>query len=255
MKVFSGKGDFLLWKQKMRAILIQQRVAKALDDSYPEGFNEDQKKEMDELAYSSIILHLSDAVLRKVNYTKSTQELWSKLNQLYSVTSLPSKIYLLESFFGYKMDPAKDLDENLDVFNKLVLDLANSNEKFTDEHHAVILLNSLPDKYKDIKTALKYGRDIITSNEIVSSLRSKDLELKKEGKNMSGEGLFIRGRSKGKEIKNSKSNSRGKSRSKSRVKGRKCYYCQKEGHYVKDCYKKKKKDNKEKHYDEQFWVV
>ena len=67
------------------------------------------------------------------------------------------------------MDPAKDLDENLDVFNKLVLDLANSNEKFTDEHHAVILLNSMPDQYKDIKTALKYGRDTITSDEIVSS--------------------------------------------------------------------------------------
>ena len=90
-----------MWKQNKRAIIIQERVAKALDDSYSEGFNKDQKKEIDELSYSSIILHLSDAVLRKVNYTKSTNELWSKLNQLYSVTSLSSKIYLLESFFLY----------------------------------------------------------------------------------------------------------------------------------------------------------
>ena len=66
------------------------------------------------------------------------------------------------------MDYAKDLDENLDVFNKLVLDLANSKENYTDEHHVVILLNSLPNKYKYIKTTLKYGRDI-TSDEIVSS--------------------------------------------------------------------------------------
>ena len=135
------------------------------------------------------------------------------------------------------------------VFNKLVLYFTNSNEKFINEHHAVILLNSLLDKYKDINNVLKYGRDTITSNEIVSFLRSKDLELKKESKNMSGEGLFIRGRNKGKEIKGSKSNSRGKSRSKSRVRSKKCYYCQKEGHYIKDCYKRKK-DNKEKPSDE-----
>lgn len=40
------------------------------------------------------------------------------------------------------MDSTKDLDENLDMFNKLVLNLANSIEKFVDEHHVVILLFS-----------------------------------------------------------------------------------------------------------------
>lgn len=75
LKVFSGNDDFLLWNKNIRAILIQQRVAMTLDDSYLEGFNEDHKKEMDELGYCSIILYLSDAVLTKVNYTKSAHEL------------------------------------------------------------------------------------------------------------------------------------------------------------------------------------
>ena len=42
-----------------------------------------------------------------------------------------------------------------------------------------------------------------------------------------------------------KNNFRGKSRSKSKTKGRKCYYCHKEGHYIKDCFKKIK-DEKNK---------
>ena len=40
-----------------------------------------------------------------------------------------------------------NLDDNLDVFNNLVLDLANFKEVFTHEHHVVIFLNFLSDKY------------------------------------------------------------------------------------------------------------
>lgn len=88
------------------------------------------------------------------------------------------------------MDLAKNLDDNLDVFNNLVLDLANFKEVFTHEHHVVIFLNFLSDKYKNIKISLKYGRDTITSNEIMSSFRSKNLKLKKE-KNFQVVGVFM----------------------------------------------------------------
>ncbi|KAL2487477.1 Uncharacterized protein Adt_32233 [Abeliophyllum distichum] len=47
------------------------------------------------------------------------------------------------------MDPSKDLDVNLDDFNKLVQNLSNVDKKFDDEDLSVILLNSLPDHFKD----------------------------------------------------------------------------------------------------------
>ena len=59
--------------------------------------------------------------MRKVDEVKSTAELWKKLEQLYLVKSLPNKIFLLEQFFGFKMDTTKDLDANIDDFNKLCL--------------------------------------------------------------------------------------------------------------------------------------
>ena len=98
----------------MRTVLIQQKVRKALDDSYPTTWNEDKKKEVDEIAFSTIILHLSDSILRKVDEAKSTAKLWKKLEALYMVKTLPNKIFLLEKFFGFKMDTSKDLDTNLD---------------------------------------------------------------------------------------------------------------------------------------------
>ena len=72
VEVFNGKGDYLLWKKKMRVVLVQQKVAKAIDKTYTAGTTEEKKAEIDEIALSSIILHLSDSVLRKVDTVKTT---------------------------------------------------------------------------------------------------------------------------------------------------------------------------------------
>ncbi|KAL5582021.1 hypothetical protein UlMin_014463 [Ulmus minor] len=86
-------------------------------------------------------------------------------------------------------------DENLDEFNKITMALMSNGEKFTDEHFAVILLNALPDSYSNLKDAMEYGRDTLTSEIVINSLRSKELDLKMKGKASSnGEGLFVRGR-------------------------------------------------------------
>ena len=39
------------------------------------------------------------------------------------VKSLPNRIYLKQNFFGFKMHEGKSIDENIDEFTKLVLDL------------------------------------------------------------------------------------------------------------------------------------
>ncbi|KAL5567516.1 hypothetical protein UlMin_024091 [Ulmus minor] len=87
------------------------------------------------------------------------------------------------------------LNENLDEFNKITMALMSNGEKFTDEHIAVILLNALPDSYSNLKDAMEYGRDTLTSEIIINSLRSKELDLKMKRKiSTNGEGLFVRGR-------------------------------------------------------------
>lgn len=54
-------------------------------------------------------------------------------------------------------------------------------------------MNSLPDSYKDVKAALKYGRDKILIDGIISALKAKETELlqmiKKESQN--AEGIFL----------------------------------------------------------------
>ena len=90
------------------------------------------------------------------------------------------------------MDPSKSLEENLDDFNVITITLANIDEKISNENQAIIILNSLPESYRDVKTAIKYGRTLLSLQVVLSALRSRDLEFKKEKKVNNAEGLNVK---------------------------------------------------------------
>ncbi|TXG48163.1 hypothetical protein EZV62_027457 [Acer yangbiense] len=194
---FDGSGDLGIWRRKVKALLSQQKILKAIEgpEKLPVSLTKEQKNDMLDMSLGTIILSLSDNVLREVNDEKTACDVWKKLESLYLTKSLTNKIYLKERLFGFKMDASKGLGENLDDFKKMIIELANAgvDEKLSDENETIILLNSLPDSFKDVKAAIKYGRTFLSPDECISALKSKDLELKME-KNDSGENLFVRGR-------------------------------------------------------------
>ena len=77
------------------------------------------------------------------------------------VKSLCNGIYLKQKFFGFKMHEGKSIDENIDEFTKLVLDLESLGVRIEDEDQAVILLNSLPKVFDQLRDNLKYSKDYL----------------------------------------------------------------------------------------------
>ncbi|KAL9688835.1 hypothetical protein QQ045_033259 [Rhodiola kirilowii] len=122
---FDGKGDFSLWRQRMRAIFVQMKVVKALDGEkdFPAMMTQDEIDEAKELACNTIILHLGDKVRREVAKEKTAAKVWLKLESLYMTKSLTNKVYLKSKLFGSKISEDKDLDDSLDEFSKIILDL------------------------------------------------------------------------------------------------------------------------------------
>ncbi|TXG54163.1 hypothetical protein EZV62_019419 [Acer yangbiense] len=112
---FDGYRDFGIWRRKVKAFLSQQKILKAIEGpgKLHVSLNEEQKSDMLEMALGTIILNLSDNVLRE-------------------------------------MDASKGLSKNLDEFKKMTIELANAGiyEKLNDENEAIILLNSLPESFK-----------------------------------------------------------------------------------------------------------
>ncbi|KAL0298095.1 UNVERIFIED_CONTAM: hypothetical protein Sangu_3161700 [Sesamum angustifolium] len=130
----------------MKGILIQQKVFKAIDGKYADTVSDDKKLENDEYAYSSIFLNLSDSVIRKVGKQESAKELWNKLEELYTETSLPN--------------------------------IKLTGDKNIDDYSPIVLLNAIPEAYGDVKAAIKYGRDNVNLETVVSGLKSKEMDLK-----------------------------------------------------------------------------
>ena len=103
------------------------------------------------------------------------------------------------------MHEDRSVGEQLDLFNKLILDLENIDVTIDDEDQALLLLCSLPKSYSHFKETLLFGRDYVSLDEVQAALNSKELNERKEKKSStSGEGLTARGKTFKKENKSDK---------------------------------------------------
>ncbi|KAH9678735.1 hypothetical protein KPL71_025836 [Citrus sinensis] len=116
----------------MRAILIQQGLDAALEDD--EDSKAKQRKEegssssgadmktINNKAHNTIILHLSDEVLREVAKEKTASGLWTKLKELFLKKSLAKRLSMKRKLYMFSMKDGTALKDHLDEFKKLILD-------------------------------------------------------------------------------------------------------------------------------------
>ena len=102
---FSGKNNFELWKLKMRDLLVQPGLQKALagKSKKPIAMSEWEWEDLDVKALSTILLCLVDEVLFNILGEDTTSGLWSKLESLYITKCLTSKIYLKRQLYSLQM--------------------------------------------------------------------------------------------------------------------------------------------------------
>lgn len=177
----------------MRAILIQQGLDSALDDGdedlkgkkdHIEGSSKSggDQKTINNKAHNTIILHLSDEVLREVAKERIALGLWSKLEDLYLKKSLAKRLYMKRRLYTFSMKEGVAIKDHLDEFNKLILDIENVNIDLEEEDRALIMLSSLPDSFEHFVDTLLYGRQTLTLKDVKSALESKDLKKRSNGK-------------------------------------------------------------------------
>ena len=82
---FERNMSFSMWQVKMKAILTQNGLHKALvgKEQMPSSWDAEKKAEVEERALSTIQLCLSNEVLREVLDQKTAKDLWDKLESLY----------------------------------------------------------------------------------------------------------------------------------------------------------------------------
>ena len=245
---FDRSTNFGLWQVKMKALLIQHGVHKAIDgvEKKPQGMTDTKWEEIDSKALSAIQLCLSNEVLREVVKETTTKGIWEKLESLYMAKSVTNRLLLKSRLYDLRLEEGKPLKPYLDDFYSIVMDLRNIDVEIDDEDLAIFLLCSLPPSYKNFRETLLYGRENLSSEDVKNALTQRDLidtQLASKSSSGSSDGLFVRGRPNDRGSNGGRDNSRGRSKSKGPNKNKVCNYCRIKGHIKRDCWKLKNKQS------------
>ncbi|KAF5462696.1 hypothetical protein F2P56_018683 [Juglans regia] len=85
VKKFDGHNNFNLWRVKMKALLRQQGLSNVLDGKVSDDSLTSSREEEDK-AYNTILLSLSNGVLREVADEETASGLWTKLESLDTIS-------------------------------------------------------------------------------------------------------------------------------------------------------------------------
>ncbi|KAE8674058.1 hypothetical protein F3Y22_tig00111769pilonHSYRG00329 [Hibiscus syriacus] len=213
---FDGQGNFGLWQTRVKDLLAQQGILKALRPIKPASMDEEDWEEL-------------------------------KLESQFMSKSLTTKLYLKQRLYGLKMQDDHDLAQHVNVFNQIVSDLARLDVKIEDEDRAMILLCSLPSSYEHMVTTLTYGKETINVEEITAALLAHNQRKQNAGESSQADSLYVKGnRDRGRKPEKAgsgKRNSRSKSRDKKTIH---CYKCKEAGHMKRDCPKLKKQTDEKR---------
>ena len=90
---FDGSGNFGLWQMRVKDMLVQQGMVKALYEKQPEGMNNMDWKDLEAKVVTTIRLYLADNVMYHVMDEESPTTIWLKLKSRYMSKSLTNKLY------------------------------------------------------------------------------------------------------------------------------------------------------------------
>ena len=139
-------------------VLVQQGLDKAQEreEKLPTTLSNKEKKDILDKVHSLMILSLRDKVLREVSKEKIAIAIWLKLKNMYMTKSLANMLYLKQKLYTFKMSTWRSLEDHLNDFNKIILDLENIEIKLDVEDQAVLLLRSLLSEFDNLSDTFIY---------------------------------------------------------------------------------------------------
>ncbi|KAL8529954.1 hypothetical protein ACS0TY_007139 [Phlomoides rotata] len=180
MEKFTGKNDFGLWKVKMKALMVHLGLGSALESNEGQESSTTVAKKIEilEKAHSAIILCLGDKPLREVSKGKTAIDVWRKLESLYQSKSVSNKLYVKQKLLDFRMLDGKDLNEQLDTFNRYIDDLEDLDVKMEDDDKALMLLNALPRSLDNFKDSVLFGnQDGVSYESVLAAVKTKILRV------------------------------------------------------------------------------
>lgn len=98
------------------------------------------------------------------------KELGEKLESKHMMKSIENWLFLKKKLFQFHYMQGMTMNQYLNNFNKILVDLQNLDVSIEDEHKALLLLYSLLDTYDHLTTTLLYGKYEIKFDDVSNAL-------------------------------------------------------------------------------------
>lgn len=249
--LFDGT-NFSNWKFRMETLLNEMDLMGYVEKPYiemvdiPESKNATEQRrrakqiedfsKCDRKCKSQIIQRIADSHLEYAKDKQTAFDLWTLLCETFERKGIASQLLIRKSLLSMKFDSKNDTLANYFLkFDKLVRNLRSTGTKLEELDVVCHLLLTMPSKYNNVVTAVEtLANDNLTIGFVKDRLKDEESK-RNDVKKVNANELF--------------SSTAFSSQSRQKVKGGqmnstskfpfKCNYCEKVGHKLADCRKRK----------------
>ena len=165
--------NFALWKEMMQDVLIIRRQVKAIRHSEkPTSMTIEEWKSIEEIARSTIRMHLAQNIYFSMAKETTTFKLWEKLQAVYEKQSSSSKLILIRKLFNMKMRETDPATSHINTFSRVLYELSSQGINFEEEVKALTLHLSLPTSWEVLCTTFAINCPKMNLDETIGQLLS-----------------------------------------------------------------------------------
>ena len=172
---FDGRNNFGLWQSEVMDDLYQQDLDIALEEKKPQDIDQKDWDRLNAKACGVIRSCLSRE--QKYPFMKETpaSNLWKALENKFMKKCHESQLYLLKRLYRLQLKQSISINDHIDNFNRLLVDLLNLDETFKDVQKAMLLIGSLPNELDYLYITLIHGKEKLSYEELCSALTNYEI--------------------------------------------------------------------------------
>lgn len=174
--LFNGE-NYMTWKAQMEAILHKNRYLKIATGKTPRptaaGNDQDGWDEKDQDARGDLLIVMEPSIVSLVKNYKTSYEIWKFLEETYDRKGTRQKAEEFRKLVNIRMDNSQAIEEYLREFNAIITRLTELDAKLDNNLLVILLLDSLPDNYKEVLAAF----DALSEYPNLDTVRTRLLEI------------------------------------------------------------------------------
>jgi len=182
---FDDTKNFRLWTCEVIDALNVLNLYDTLKlQEKPAEVDEKVWKKMNRMACGCIMSYLTQDLTFDMMNETSARKIWETLASKYLTKSVENHLHLNMRLYHFQLKKETSISEHINIYTKLLADLANLDVVIDDEDMALILLSSLQNEgYEIFVLTLINGRTSLSYKEVTTAL--VNLKLMKKDKERS----------------------------------------------------------------------